>query len=150
MEVKGVQALIRKLKEFGDIGNRRVEAITAIAAQEIATDAARRAPVSASVSGENSSTGGSLRQSISSNKIDKLTWGIKVNVSYGAYVEFGTGTLVEVAEEWKDLAWEYYINGRGYMSPQPYLYPAYVAGRERYIQDLKDSIEDLTERFNRK
>lgn len=147
MNIDGFEDVIRSLKSFGEAGERRIAAITAVTAQEVAADAARRAPVSKSKSG---STGGTLRQSINATMNDPLNWWINVNAPYGAYVEFGTGALVEIPEEWKDLAYVYYVNGQGYMYAQPYLYPAYIDGRNRYYKDLEDSLSDLIERSNRK
>lgn len=47
----------------------------------------------------------------------------------GAYYEFGTGVFVKVADEWKDMAWQFYVNGKGVLPPSPYLYPAFVKVR---------------------
>jgi HK97 gp10 family phage protein len=138
IRVRGVQETIRKLKEFGQQGETRIDQVSGVAANEIATKAAILAP----------GNFGTLRQSINANKISSGRWKVSVNVFYAAYVEFGTGTFVEVASEWRDIAWAYYVNGKGYMRPQPYLYPAYVSGIRQYKIDLNDALNDLIRRFN--
>ena len=61
IRVEGAQELIKKLKKYGKNVEDKIESITAITAQEIATDAASNAPVNY----------GKLRQSINANKEGK-------------------------------------------------------------------------------
>lgn len=76
---------------------------------------------------------------------DGLTAVISQNLlPLGAYIEFGTGAYVAVNPEWKDLAWSFYKNGMGTLRPHPYLYPAYVQGRKRLLEQLKKGLERLT------
>ena len=140
VKVEGVQELIKKLKKFGEDAEDKIESITAITAQEIATDAASNAPANY----------GKLRQSINANKEGKMLYNVNVNaVPIGAYVEFGTGAKVDVPDEWKDLAWQFYVNGKGYLPPTPYLYPAYRKGRAQYEKDLQDLLDKLSSSFNK-
>lgn len=137
--VREHRELIRKLKDFGTEGERRADQITGVTAHEIATKASTLAPRNF----------GTLAQSINASKKGPIFWQVQVNVKYAAYVEFGTGTFVQVPPEWKDLAWQYYVNGKGYMRPHPYLYPAYVQGIIQYKIDLQDALNNLADRFNR-
>lgn len=140
VRVKGAQELIKKLKNYGKDVEDKIESITAITAQEIATDAASNAPANY----------GKLRQSINANKEYKMLYNVNVNaVPIGAYVEFGTGAKVDVPEEWKDLAWQFYVNGQGYLPPTPYLYPAFRKGRVQYEKDLQDLLDKLSSSFNK-
>jgi len=138
MKVKGVDKVLKKLARFGDEADRKVIAVTMITAQEIATDAAQKAPTDM----------GKLKQSINATQETPYKWWVNANVSYAAYVEFGTGTNVEVPNEWKDIAMAYYVNGQGFMHPQPFLYPAYRKGIKQYEQDLKDLLDSLVRKFN--
>src|SRR5690606_6455672 len=63
-----------------------------------------------------------------------------------AYLEFGTGAFVDVATEWKDMAMMFYKNGKGYLRPHPYLYPAYNKGKPIYEAQLKALLENLTKK----
>ena len=140
VKVEGSQELIKKLKNYGKDAEDKIESITAITAQEIATDAASNAPANY----------GKLRQSINASKENKMLYNVNVNaVPIGAYVEFGTGAKVDVPDEWKDLAWQFYVNGKGYLPPTPYLYPAFRKGRAQYEKDLQDLLHKLSSSFNK-
>ncbi|WP_312306225.1 HK97 gp10 family phage protein [Chryseobacterium sp.] len=145
MRLNGYRETLVKLSAFGEQGKRRIQQITAVAGQEIATKATQNLSSYTDVD-----PNGSIAQSINSKSEDN---GFKAVISVnqlpmGAYIEFGTGTFVRVADEWKNIAWQFYVNGQGYMHPHPYLYPAFNEGRERYLQDLKDSLQALTRQYN--
>ena len=134
VSVQGQQAMDRLLKEYAAKGRARVSAITQITANEIATEAMRNVPVNY----------GKIKQSINVRQDSELKFSVFVNaVPIAAYVEFGTGAFVEVAPEWKDMAWEFYVNGKGKLSPRPYLYPAYRRGVEQYEKDLIHALKQL-------
>ena len=140
VKVEGAQELIKKLKKYGTDAENKVESITKNIAEEIATDAADNAPANY----------GKLRQSINANKEYKMLYNVNVNaVPIGAYVEFGTGAKVDVPDEWKDLAWQFYVNGKGYLPPTTYLYPAFRKGRVQYENDLQDLLDKLSSSFNK-
>ena len=140
VKVEGAQELIKKLKKYGTDAEKKVESITKNIAEEIATDAASNAPVNY----------GKLAQSINASKEYKMLYNVNVNaVPIGAYVEFGTGAKVDVPDEWKDLAWQFYVNGQGYLPPTPYLYPAFRKGRDQYEKDLQDLLNKLSSSFNK-
>ena len=140
VKVEGAQELIKKLKKYGTDAEKKVESITKNIAEEIATDAADNAPANF----------GKLAQSINASKEYKMLYNVNVNaVPIGAYVEFGTGAKVDVPDEWKDLAWQFYVNGQGYLPPTPYLYPAFRKGRDQYEKDLQDLLNKLSSSFNK-
>lgn len=144
MKVKGTQELIKKLRDFGEKAEKNVTDITKITAQGIASVATRN--LNAYAGGDEY---GKVAQSINAFPEGKMQYSISVNqLPMGAYLEFGTGIFVEVATEWKDIAWAFYVNGKGWMQPQPYLYPAYVKGREQYVKDLQSLIDNLSNKFN--
>lgn len=143
---QGVQGTINKLRKFGSIGENRIKIISETIANEIASDAKVR------ISGySDHEIGGAIAQSIKVEKVrsDSFSYTVRVGQQpMSAYVEFGTGSFVEVPKGWEKIAWHYYVNGKGYLRPFPYLYPAYYIGRRQYKKDLKDSLNYLVERFN--
>lgn len=58
-----------------------------------------------------------------------------------AYIEFGTGKYFPQypgkEKEWQALAKEYYVNGRGWMSPAPYFYPSVTSGMVSLVNNIK-------------
>lgn len=141
---QGVQSTIDKLKKFGRIGENRVNIISEKNAQEIA----QMARGNIATYGE---LGAEIANSIKveSTRRDKITYTVRVGMQpLSAYVEFGTGTEVQIPKGWEKIAGHYFVSGRGWMPPYPYLYPAYFIGRRQYKKDLKDSLNYLVERFN--
>lgn len=142
---RGTQTTIKKLQRFGRAGELRVKQITAVAAQEIATKAASNLSAYTNVDQD-----GKIAQSINAySKNDGLTWSISVNqVPMAAYIEFGTGVFVDVPKGWESIAMQFYVNGKGYTTPHPYLYPAFNSVSIHYKQDLKNALNDLIRRTN--
>lgn len=145
MRVNGLRETLVKLNAFGTKGKNRIKQITSVIGQEIATKASQNLS-----SYNDVDPTGSISQSINARSEDS---GFKTVISVnqlpiGAYIEFGTGTYVEVADEWKDIAWQFYVNGLGQLHPHPYLYPAFNQGRDRYKQDLQDALQQLSREFN--
>jgi HK97 gp10 family phage protein len=138
--VKGLEETLRSISKFGEKVNKSVEAITEDTARGIEQNAKALAPVDL----------GKLRQSIKALQLGNKTWKIEANATglapYAAYIEFGTGGRVSVPEELKDIAIKFI--GRGIrevnITPQPYLYPAYIRGRTEYLADLKALLEQLS------
>ena len=145
MRLNGYRETLVRLNALGEQGKRRIRQITAVAGQEIATKATQKLQAYSDVD-----PNGSIAQSINSKpEEDGFKAVISVNqLPMGAYIEFGTGTFVKVADEWKNIAWQFYVNGQGYMHPRPYFYPAFNEGREKYLQDLKNTLQDMVRQFN--
>ncbi|RAJ28870.1 hypothetical protein [Pedobacter cryoconitis] len=60
----------------------------------------------------------------------------------GAYVEFGTGeyasgTLAAYNQEWRELARQFYVNGKGRLPARPYMYPAWVKNTTGLTDNLR-------------
>ena len=143
---QGVQGTIEKLRKFGSIGENRIKIISETIANEIASDAKQN------ISGyQDRELAGKISASIKVEKVrsDAFSYTVRVGEQpMCAYLEFGTGTFVQIPPGFEKIAWQYYVNGKGYMRPYPYLYPAYYKGRRQYKKDLKDSLNYLVERFN--
>lgn len=165
--IKGINKLLKKLEKLGEGVRGDIDQITEGVASEMALDAKSRAP----------SDQGKLKQSIISRKTDDLTYEVIVGERYGAFVEFGTGTKVEVPPEFQDMASRFKGGNQGTfdeglqsikdwakrqgipeeaaypifisilkkgITAQPFLYPAYVQGREQYLKELKKLLKELT------
>lgn len=143
---QGVAGTISNLRKFGSIGENRIKIISETIANEIAADA------KVNVMGyRDKELASQIAQSIKVEKVrsDNFSYTVRVGTQpMSAYVEFGTGVFVQVPKGWEKIAWHYYVNGKGFMYPYPYLYPAYYKGRRQYKKDLKDSLNYLISRFN--
>lgn len=132
MEVKGINTVISALNKYGKEAEKDIEAITELVARNIEKNA----------KGSVVSDFGKLGQSIQANKIDGTNWSISAGNTvspYAPFVEFGTGGLVEVPDELKEIAIKF--KGRGInkinLRARPFLYPALLRGRTEYLEKLK-------------
>jgi len=124
---------LNKLKALENDFANEVDDELAAAALEIATKAKENAPVDT----------GRLRASISSNKLSLLRYEVRAATNYAAYVEFGTGgeyTKYEpkLTNEWKNIAADHWVSGKGTTRPQPYMYPA----AKKVLKDFKNKFKD--------
>jgi hypothetical protein len=92
--VKGVNETIKEIRKFGANVEKMIAFETEGAARRIEKDAKKLVPKNF----------GKLAQSISTLKVNPLKYKVTVNELYGAYMEFGTGTKVQVPTEFKDMA----------------------------------------------
>ena len=164
MAVRGINEAIAKIKRLGREAIMQMEAETELTAREIELKAKNLAPTNF----------GKLGQSIKAEKVTNLKWKIVAGgtlAPYAPFVEFGTGTLVQVPSEWTQIASEFkgkkiglaggnfldvikeWCRNKGIeekyafvimlkllkvgQKPQPYMYPAYVEGRKKYLERLK-------------
>jgi HK97 gp10 family phage protein len=141
-----LSSVLKSLKKFGDEAEKLIEDTTIAVASEIEADAKRLAPVNK----QKNANPGNLRQMIFTQKVDKLNYEIVAGAPYSAYMEFGTGGLVNVPEEMKDIAIQFKGNGvkQVNIAPRPFLYPAFIKGRVQYVDDLTDVLNDLTKKYN--
>jgi len=137
--VKGLTELQRKLMGMSADIQQFVKDETEAVGRDIENDAKVYASMIVGAPAE-------LKQRISSEVIDN-GFGTRVTQNFldlGAYYEFGTGAFVKVDPEWKDMAWTFYKNGKGILKPHPYLYPAFVLNREKYLAILTKKLEKVT------
>ena len=137
-DIEGLDELLRKLKGLPQNLEKEIEEIVEDNTRQLARSAKRFAGASVDL--------GFLRNSIRVAKNGKLEWRVVVLAKYGPYIEFGTGGLVRVPDELKELALQF--KGRGVkkidIRPQPYLYPAFELQRDQFIKDIKDLLESET------
>jgi len=137
MELKGFNKVVANLKKYGKEAEKDIEDATQVAARNIELYA--KSTVVANF--------GKLGQSIQARQEDKTHWNIEAGgtvAPYAAYVEFGTGGLVQVPNELKEQAWLF--KGKGIkevnLRARPYLYPALLRGRKEYLKALKALLKD--------
>ncbi|KPE49764.1 hypothetical protein [Chryseobacterium indologenes] len=146
MRVRGYKETLAALKNFGRDGENLIKDITVSGGHEIAEKAKENFR---NVADGLDPTGTIMRSINFKPENNGFKAVISVNqLPMGAYIEFGTGVFVEVDPEWKDIAWQFYVNGMGQLHAHPYFYPAFDEGREKYMRDLKDALEHLTRRYN--
>lgn len=142
--IKGLDKVFKDLSKLGKDIEKKVELTTRSNAQEIAVDARKNARA------KGVWDLGDLVGNISYEK-DKNTFNYKIfaREKYSAFLEFGTGGMVKVPNELKELAIQF--KGKGVkeinLQPRPYLYPAFVKGREKYLEDLKALLDSLTKKI---
>lgn len=138
-DIKGLEALQKKLLSMGKDVETFVKLETEAVGFAITEDAKNNASFIQGAPPE-------LKQRIS-NELTNNGFGTRVSQNFlpmGAYMEFGTGAFVEVSDEWKDMAYTFYKNGKGRLHATPYLYPAFTLNRLLYIEKLKKKLELLT------
>jgi HK97 gp10 family phage protein len=130
----------RHLKAISHDVDRMLEAEIAAAARRTAQNAKSFAPVAQS----------GLKTSIRT-MIKGKTGETIVGVGYGAYVEFGTGSKVNVPSELKEYAMQF--KGAGIRDvntwAQPYLYPAFFTQRDRLNKIVDDQMEKIFKKHSR-
>jgi hypothetical protein len=138
MEIKGVNTVIANLRKYGKEAQKDIEGVTELVARNIEKNA--------KVNANSSANFGKLGQSIQAIKENPLNWKVEaggVIAPYAPFVEFGTGGLVEVPNELKEIAIKF--KGKGIrqinLRPRPYLYPSLLRGRIEYLDKLKKVLE---------
>lgn len=139
-QIKGLTKVLRELEKFGEEADKEVDIATFATAKDIELDAKSLAPVDK----------GFLRQQIATEKVEDKNYKVQANAPYSAFMEFGTGGLVEVPNEMKDIATQF--KGKGIkkinISPQPFLYPAYLKNKETYVKDLDKALNRLVKKYS--
>ena len=92
--IKGLASTIAELRAYGKDIDKMIDAETESIAFQIEADAKKLAPKNF----------GKLAQSISHAKVKPALYKVTVNELYGAYMEFGTGSKVNVPAEFADMA----------------------------------------------
>ena len=144
-KIKGVDKVLKSLKKFGKQAELMVEQTTSSNVDELVTNAKIYAPKDL----------GKLAQSIHKKENSKLSYSAVVGVIYAPYIEFGTGTKVNLNYLKNAGIPESYamkFKGKGIkqvnLQPRPYLYPAFLNQRKQYIKDLKSDLKTLTNKYN--
>ena len=143
MKLKGVNKLKVKLNKISKDSEKVVGDVVRVNANEIASEAARNAPKMFKTQSGGFSTNGEINQSIFTDRVSNLEYTVSVNSVMGAYAEFGTGAYISVPKGWEDIAWSYYVNGKGIIMPTPYFIPAFKAGKKRILKDINKYLSNI-------
>ena len=138
-----IRGLNNSLKQLDDIYIQRLEKIEKEfrkSMSKIAQDAKRDAPI-----GVLGKTPGALADSISWDEVSVLSYQLRADVPYAAYVEFGTGPYarkqlnsLEDADYFKAIAINFKGQKDGNMKAQPFFYP-----------NIRKEIPKLVERISK-
>lgn len=130
INIQGLDKVLAAIDTYGNNVQQGVDDVLTANAADIVTEAKTLAPIDDS----------NLRQNIGFE--DKsLQKNIYSNANYSAYVEFGTGSKVDVPViEGMDLpayALTFFVNGQGRMPPHPFFFPAVQAGSLRIVGQIE-------------
>lgn len=172
--IKGLDKLVKDLKSLGKEGVQVIADVTHGTAQAIATQASVNAPVNYGDLHQSirEIEVDKLNWKIVANATGLAPYAAYVEFGTGTKVKVpaelkdvaerfrgGTGGSfedgLEAIEEWckrkglpKEAAYPIFMSILRYgIEAQPYLYPAFVEGRTRYLKDLKEELETLTKKI---
>jgi phage gpG-like protein len=63
---------------------------------------------------------------------------------YAPFIEFGTGTNVQIPSGYEDFAMTFYVNGKGTLRPRPFLIPSFLEGKK----ELTDNTQKIVEKYS--
>ena len=137
-KIKGLQAFNRLLDKIDIEVDKIIKETLLFSANEILQDALSRLPVGS----------GNVKASFAISSEDN---GYRVTIfsdeEVAAYIEFGTGDYAKAylagkPQEVVDEAIKFFVNGRGKMPAQPYLFPAYLARRDKIVELIDYKINE--------
>lgn len=133
--IKGMRQLEKQLKSLESNLERDIKGILKAGANDTLRRALSKVPVDKGI----------LK---ASGDIEELNggWSFKVYFSakYAPYQEFGTGALTEIPQGYEEYAMEFYINGKGTVAAQPFLFPAFFEFRDLIIKEIDDLLTKYT------
>ena len=80
---------------------------------------------------------GFLKSSIQAKKIDRLNYEVVAPIKYAPYVEFGTGSNVNIPAGFESFAQQFFVSGKGRNRAQPFLIPAFLFESEQLLKRLE-------------
>ena len=147
IRVNGVLDLRAKIKGFGLAASKVLKTEIIAAVLDIADQARTNFPTT--VNGIEHFELSAIRQQIGHEFRDSeshpsgVVFAQTNRTPMAAYLEFGTGAKVQVSAGYEDLAWQFYVNGKGTLPPYPYLIPAYEKGKKAFIDSVKRRLSKL-------
>jgi HK97 gp10 family phage protein len=138
IETEAISGAIRKLKAYSKKLEKTVEAEIADTAVAIERKAAQRVP-------KDLGGGGGLASAIVAEKERSLQWQVVAQKKYAAYVEFGTGDLVDVPAGLEDYALQFKASPeirRVNLPARPYLFPTYFEETEKLKKRLAELLKE--------
>jgi len=134
IKVKGIKQAVEALDDYKDTKTKQLEKATQRATVDVDRKAKKNVPVDT----------GRLKTSIH-RTTNKLNGTVFTNVEYAPYIEFGTGSMVDVPKGLESYAQQF--KGKGVkqvnMPAQPFLFPAWEVVRPDYIKEIKDILSSI-------
>ena len=142
--IKGLDKVYKDFNKLSKEVHKKVGLVTRENAKEISANARKNARA------KGIWDLGDLVGNISYEKVnDTFNYKIFAREKYSAYLEFGTGGMVKVPNELIKIASEFI--GKGVkeinLPARPYLYPAFVKGRQQFLEDLEDLLKKETKKI---
>jgi HK97 gp10 family phage protein len=138
MKLKGTSQVLNRLKRVSKEAELATKSAVVRNTDQMFSEALSAVPV----------LDGYLRGSGNSSYQDNQLTGI---VSFGGqaapyapYVEFGTGSGVNISEGFSAFAMQFYVNGKGTMKAQPYLIPAYIKYKKIFLRDMRKIAKNIS------
>ena len=133
IKIEGNQAFFNKIKNFGKDSEEIVKEELTVSLDQIYNQALRDAP--ADMGG-----GGGIRGSAYKDQRG-LEGEVGFKNQYAPYVEFGTGTEVQIPLGLEDYAMTFYVNGKGRLPARPFLFPAWFKEQREFMKRIKEAID---------
>lgn len=148
LKISGLNETFNNLKGNVEAIKKEIDNEMAASVELMATNAKQLFPSgNASVKGQTQMYS-EIRSSIKADK--KMPFIYELIAGKGAdpmpaYIEFGTGKYFPQypgkEAEWQNLAKQYYVNGRGFMTPSPYFYPSVTSGIVSLVNNIKQVLK---------
>lgn len=138
-ELQGYEKLVNELSKKSSELAVRVDAEIQDSAEAIRGKAVRRAVA-------NFGGGSGLRSGIGIEPSGKLSWTVYSSKDYSAYVEFGTGSLVEVPVGLEEYALQFKADPKVRdvnLPASPFFFNSYEEERKKLIETLKKVLGTL-------
>lgn len=133
--LEGMDKVLKGLKSLPVELKKKAEMEIKASAEVIARNAKRDAIVD----------NGFLKNGISSFKVGEMTFEVVSNAHYSAYVEFGTGGLVDIPNGLESYAAQFKGDNKRKVNlpARPFLFNNFYAERTKLINRLKKIINEL-------
>jgi HK97 gp10 family phage protein len=138
MKLKGTSQVLNRLKRVSKEAELATKSAVVRNTDQMFSEALSAVPV----------LDGYLRGSGNSSYQDNQLTGV---VSFGGqaapyapYVEFGTGSGVNIPEGFSAYAMQFYVNGKGTMKAQPYLIPAFIKYKKIFLRDIRKIAKNIS------
>ena len=138
MKIRGTSQVLNRLKRVSSQATLQTKSAVVRNTDQIYAEAVANVPV----------LDGHLRGSGNTSYQDNQLTGIVAfggnAAPYAPYVEFGTGSGVNVPQGFSDYAMQFYVNGKGTMKAQPFLIPAYLKYRKVFLSDMRKIAKNIS------
>lgn len=128
LTIQGNTALIKKFKKLSNESKEIVQEELTVAIDDIYNQSQTKAP--ADMGG-----GGGIRSS-GYKDVGQLTGVVGYRNRYAAYQEFGTGAKVQIPKGLEDYAMTFYVNGKGRLPANPFLFPAFFEQTKKFVERI--------------